>query len=78
MTGQNGQVDPDEDLLAALDWRPAVLDSELFEARLAWLAARDGGELSARRVAVLFNHYRALISLQAQQIADEFRASRRA
>ncbi|WP_337973755.1 hypothetical protein [Cellulomonas sp. NTE-D12] len=47
-------------------------------AKYEWLAARDGDdEVPAERVAILFEYYRALISLQAQQIADEFRAKRR-
>ena len=62
-----------------LEWHLVISDDEIHAAKHSWLAARDGvTETSTERVAVLFEYYRTLISLQAQQIADEFRAQRRA
>ncbi len=60
------------------DWRLHISDAEIRFAKHEWLAARDGDdEVGPERVAILFEYYRALISLQAQQIADEFRSKRR-
>lgn len=70
-----GDVESDENLLAALDWRPVISDAEIVEAKLEWLTERDSATPSAERVSASFEYYRALISLQAQQIADEFRTS---
>ena len=56
-----------------------ISDAEIHAAKYDWLAARDGADAVApERVLVLFEYYRALISLQAQQIAEEFRAQHRA
>lgn len=68
-----------DDFLSSLDWRLVVSPEEIEQARIDWLAARDGDEdVPAERVAALFEYYRALISLEAQQIAEEFRAGHRA
>lgn len=72
---QTRVVERDEDLLLALDWCPLISDTEIFEAKLNWLAARDADEPSAVQVSARFNYYTALIGLQAQQIAREFRVS---
>ncbi len=71
-------MDDDNELPMAVDWQLVISDAEIRAAKHDWLAARDGDEdVPAERVAILFEYYRALISLQAQQIADEFRAKRR-
>lgn len=41
-------------------------------------ARDDDDQVSAERVAILFHYYSALISLQAQQIAEAFRAQHNA
>lgn len=62
-----------------VEWRPEISDDEIREAKHSWLAARDGvTEVTPERVAVLFEYFRTLISLQAQQIAEEFRAQHHA
>ncbi|BDO40617.1 hypothetical protein [Cellulomonas sp. NTE-D12] len=54
-----------------------ISDDEIHAARYDWLAARDAdADVPPERVALLFEYYRALISLQARQLADEFRARR--
>ena len=71
-------MDRDDDPTTALDWRLQISDAEIRAAKHEWLAARDGDdEVAPEWVAILFEYYRALIRLQAQQIADEFRAQRR-
>jgi len=57
--------------------RVDVTDDDVHMARRLWLAARDGGAADDR-VLALFDDLRALISAQAQQIAEEFRAAHRA
>lgn len=64
-----------DDPPSTTDWRLHISDDEIRKAKYEWLAARDGDdEVSAQRVANLFDYYRALIRLQAQEIAEEFRA----
>ncbi|BDO43540.1 MAG: hypothetical protein BGO38_00745 [Cellulomonas sp. 73-145] len=71
-------MEPNNELPTTADWQLYISDAEIRVAKYEWLAARDGDdEVPAERVAILFEYYRALISLQAQQIADEFRAKRR-
>ena len=72
-------MDQGDDFPMAVDWRLTITDAEIRTAKHEWLAARDGDVYVApERVAILFEYYRALISLQAQQIADEFRAGHKA
>ena len=54
-------------------WRVVVTNGDVAAAKRAWLGARDGG---AHQVTVeaRFDLYRRLISAQAQQVADDFRA----
>lgn len=67
-----------DDFSMTVDWRLVISDSEIHAARYEWLAARDGeDDVPPEKVAVLFEYMRALMSLQAQQLADEFRARRR-
>lgn len=55
----------------------AISDEEIRAAKRAWLLERDLGEASSGPGAeALFARYRALISLQAQQIAEDFRRKR--
>ena len=71
-------MEHDNDFPMTADWQLHISDAEIRVAKYDWLAARDGDdEVPAERVAIFFEYYRALISLQAQQIADEFRANRR-
>lgn len=72
-------MDEGDEFSMAVDWRLHITDQEIHAAKYEWLAARDGDDdVPTERVAVLFEYYRALISLQAQQIAAEFRARHRA
>lgn len=50
-----------------------VTDAEIRVAKRDWLRARDDGA-PAIDVAMAFEYYRLLMGIQAQQIADEFRA----
>ncbi|BDO41303.1 hypothetical protein [Cellulomonas sp. NTE-D12] len=54
--------------------RVDVTDQDISTARSLWVAARDGDADDAR-VALLFQDLFRLISAQAQQIADDFRAA---
>lgn len=54
-------------------WTWHVTDAEIRIAKREWLRARDNGE-DPQDVALLFEFFRILLSIQAQQIADEFRA----
>lgn len=54
--------------------RVDVTDQDIATARTLWVAARDGDADDAR-VALLFQDLFRLISAQAQQIADDFRAA---
>lgn len=61
------------------DWQFDVTPGEICRARRDWLAARDGeGPVADSEIDLLFEYYRFLISLQAQQIADDFRNPRNA
>ncbi len=53
-------------------WAWRVTDSEIRAAKRDWLNARDNGG-DAQQIAFLFEYFRMLLSVQAQQIADEFR-----
>jgi len=55
------------------DLRIEVTNEDIGAAKFAWLAARDSDKPDAR-VEQLFAGYESLIHVQAQQIADEFRA----
>ncbi|OZB50986.1 MAG: hypothetical protein B7X40_00335 [Cellulomonas sp. 14-74-6] len=62
----------------AVDPRLRISDDEIHAAKYNWLAARDGAvDVPAERVALLFEYYRALISLQAQQLAADLRSRHR-
>jgi hypothetical protein len=50
-----------------------VSDAEIRAAKHDWLTARDA-QVNETQVELLFGYYRMLISIQAQEIADEFRA----
>lgn len=68
-------MDQGDDFSMTVDWRLFISDTEIHAAKYEWLAARDGDDdVAPERVAILFEYYRALMSLQAQQLADEFRA----
>lgn len=68
-----------DDPPSTADWRLHISDDEIRKAKYEWLAARDDDDqVSAERVAILFHYYSALISLQAQQIAEAFRAQHNA
>jgi hypothetical protein len=54
-------------------WAWRVTDAEIRVAKRDWLNARDNGAPDDD-VAMLFEYFRMLISAQAQQIAEEFRA----
>ncbi|WP_263731831.1 hypothetical protein [Cellulomonas sp. SG140] len=54
--------------------RVDVTDQDIATARNLWVAARDGDADDAR-VDLLFQDLFRLISAQAQQIADDFRAA---
>ncbi|MBN9327576.1 MAG: hypothetical protein BGO38_11420 [Cellulomonas sp. 73-145] len=67
-----------DDQPAQVDWPLHVSDGEIRAAKYEWLAARDGNDgMPAEHVALRFEYYRALISMQAQQIADDLRAQHR-
>jgi len=52
-----------------------VTDADVHAARDAWSRARSA-EPEARRTAHLYESYRSIVHAQAQQIAEEFRATR--
>lgn len=54
--------------------RVVVTNADVAAAKREWLAAHVRGE-SPERVADAFDVYRRLVSAQAQQIADTFRAT---
>ncbi len=54
-------------------WTWHVTDAEIRVAKRDWLDARDNGE-DPQHVAFLFEYFQILLSTQAQEIADEFRA----
>ena len=56
--------------------RVVVTDEDIAVTRRLWLAARDDDDASDTRVGTLFQDLCRLISAQAQQIADDFRAAR--
>ncbi len=60
------------------DLRVDVTDEDVRVARRLWLAALDDDAVSEERTARLHDDLRRLIHTQAQQIAEEFRAARRA
>ncbi|NYI59353.1 hypothetical protein [Cellulomonas soli] len=55
------------------EWRIAITDADIRAAKKAWQAACEG-EASLARTHQLHESYRGLVRLQAQQIAEEFRA----
>lgn len=57
------------------NWRIDVTDNDIRIAKRAWIAARDG-DASEPVVDRLHEDLRMLVSAQAQQIADDFRARR--
>ena len=59
-----------------MELRIEVNNADIREARRLWEGAAEG-DASAERVAMLKTDYVRLISAQAQQIADDFRAQRR-
>ena len=56
-------------------WRVDVTDDDIRGAKRAWVDARERGDADDA-VAARFDTYRQLVSGQAQQIADDFRARR--
>ncbi len=56
--------------------RVDVTDEDVAVARRLWLVARDDDGTPDARVAALFQDLCQLIGAQAQQQADDFRASR--
>ena len=57
-------------------FRVDVTDQDIAVARRLWLLARDDEDTPDSRVATLFQDLFRLMSAQAQQMADDFRASR--
>lgn len=58
-----------------LKWSLRVSGAEIRQAKRDWLAARDSdADVPNARVEMLFDYYRALIRIQAQQVADDFRS----
>lgn len=55
-----------------------VTDDDIRAARRLWLAALDDGRVPRERVEVLHDDLRRLIHTQAQQLAESYRAARRA
>lgn len=55
-----------------------VTDEDIRIARRLWLAALDDELVPVGRVTRLYDDLRCLIHAQAQQLADDFRASQRA
>lgn len=62
----------------AQDLRVDVTDSDIAYARRLWRAALEDDLVPTERVTVLYEDLRHLVHTQAQQIAEEFRESRRA
>jgi len=58
------------------DLRVEILDADVRAAKQDWLAARDGGAPTSI-VDATFWLYTRLMSTQAQQLADEFRKTRK-
>lgn len=58
-----------------MDVRVEVTNADIAAARRAWRTASDGNAAPAR-VELLYGDLRRLVSAQAQQIADDFRAAR--
>jgi hypothetical protein len=54
-------------------WAWTVTDNEIRLAKRDWLKARDNGAPD-QDVEMAFEYYRMLMSAQAQQIAEDFRA----
>lgn len=57
-------------------FRVDVTDQDIAVARHLWIVARDDGDTPDARVATLFRDLCMLMSAQAQQMADDFRATR--
>ena len=57
-------------------FRVDVTDQDIAVARHLWIIARDDGDTPDGRVATLFHDLCMLMSAQAQQMADDFRATR--
>lgn len=55
--------------------RVDVTDEDIAMARRLWLVARDDEAVTDARVGILFQDMCRLMSAQAQQIADDFRAT---
>ena len=66
-------ADMDFECEPQIAWVWTVTDAEIRVAKRDWLRARDDGA-AAEDVEMAFEYYRMLMSAQAQQIADEFRA----
>ena len=54
----------------------SVSNAEIRTAKLDWITARDG-DTPEDQVDMLFEYFRMLVSMQAQEIAEEFRAQRK-
>ena len=67
--------DPEPSPACPVTWVWTVSDAEIRVAKRDWLRARDD-DAPASDVAIAFEYFRMLIGVQAQQIAEEFRASR--
>jgi hypothetical protein len=61
-----------------LDLWVRVTDDDIRVARRLWLAALDDDLVPVSRVTQLYDDLRRVIHTQAQQLADEFRATQRA
>jgi len=67
-------VNPDDNNLNATSL-VSVSNAEIRAAKIDWITARDG-DTPEGQVDMLFEYFRMLVSMQAQEIAEEFRAQR--
>ena len=65
-------MNPDDNNLNATSL-VSVSNAEIRAAKIDWITARDG-DTPEDQVYMLFEYFRLLVSMQAQEIAEEFRA----
>jgi hypothetical protein len=57
-------------------WTVEVTNDDIRAAKHLWLDAQEAAAPDNDRIARLYDDYRRMVIAQAQQIADDFRASR--
>lgn len=57
-------------------WTVEVTNDDIRAAKHLWLDAQEAPAPDNDRIARLYDDYRRMVIAQAQQIADDFRASR--